>query len=83
MRVLRRCAEAAGPTGRVVVVDRVVGGQPGDPAEAVANLHMLVMFGGRERTAAQFADLASAAGLRVTATSHTSTGSAVLDCVPA
>lgn len=83
LRVLRRCAEAAGPTGRVVVVDRVVGGQPGDPAEAVANLHMLVMFGGRERTAAQFADLASAAGLRVTSTSRTSTGSAVLDCVPA
>ncbi|MEV0680883.1 methyltransferase [Actinosynnema sp. NPDC050436] len=58
-RVLARCAEAAGPTGRVLVVEPVGGRQAG----TAHDLAMLVIFGGRERRVAEFRDLASAHGL--------------------
>jgi 2,7-dihydroxy-5-methyl-1-naphthoate 7-O-methyltransferase len=48
--ILRRCAEAAGSAGRVLVVESH-GTPGGDPAAfAEMNLRMLVLAGGRERT---------------------------------
>ncbi|GAA4208038.1 methyltransferase [Actinocatenispora rupis] len=63
-RILRRCAEAAGPTGRVLVVDSL-----DDPGAGTAytegDLRMLCYFNGRERGVADLADLAATAGLAV------------------
>jgi hypothetical protein len=58
-RILRRCAEAAGPTGKVFVID-----EPGGVYTA-GDLRMLAYNGGRERTAAELGELARAAGLTV------------------
>jgi hypothetical protein len=62
--ILRRCAEAAGPAGKVFVVERFA--TDGDPRTEM-DLRVLAYFGGRERSVAQLATLAATAGLRVAA----------------
>ena len=61
--ILRRCAEAAGASGRVLVVERLL-----DSTEDLAgmtgfDLFMLVGCGGRERTLEEFQTLGRGAGL--------------------
>lgn len=66
-RILRACARAAGPTGKVVAADAVLkpGGAP-DPNKAL-DMGMLALLKGRERTAAEFETLFAAAGLKLVA----------------
>jgi len=61
--ILRACARAMAPRGRVFVVEMVIpdDGAPG-PAQLM-DLNMLVLLPGRERTRAEYAALLSAAGL--------------------
>ncbi|HEY1623489.1 MAG TPA: methyltransferase [Streptosporangiaceae bacterium] len=62
--ILRRCAEAAGSDGRVLMIESQDTGS--DPAGfAEMNLRMLVLTGGRERTIDDYTALAASAGLRV------------------
>ena len=63
-RILRRCADAASETGKVLVVDHVGDAQDSAPS-AEGDLRMLLSFRGRERTLGQLRDLAGAAGLQV------------------
>jgi hypothetical protein len=60
--ILRRCAEAAGDTGRVLVVE-VLPTEPHVPHLSGYDLTMLVLVGGRERGIADHEALAAAAGL--------------------
>ncbi len=60
-KILHRCAEAVGRDGRVLVVERT--GPGGHAPSTAMDLRMLVFFGGRERTAAEIADLAATVGL--------------------
>jgi SAM-dependent methyltransferase len=61
--ILRNCARAMRPNGRVVLVERLFP-EHGDPGEAaLSDLNMLVLLPGRERTASEFAELLRAAGL--------------------
>jgi hypothetical protein len=64
--ILRSCAEAMEPGGRVLVIESVI--EPGnDPSPAkFLDLMMFVMNGGRERTAEEYRRLFEAAGLRLT-----------------
>ncbi|GAB2951783.1 methyltransferase [Nonomuraea fastidiosa] len=83
VRILRRCAEAAGPRGRIVVIE-FHGGTDAAPAmRAEMDLRMLVINGGRERTLEQYRALADAASLEVTGTHMTPLGHLVLTCTPA
>jgi hypothetical protein len=61
--ILRRCAEAAGASGRVLVLQDL--GASGPSTEM--DLRMLVYMGGRERTPAELEALAGRAGLRPSA----------------
>lgn len=63
-RILARCAAAAGPDGVVFVIE---GFQEGQAPNTEMDLRMLIYAGGRERSLADFADLAATVGLRVTA----------------
>ena len=78
--ILRRCAEAAGSTGRVLVVEShaTPGGDPAGFAEM--NLRMLVLAGGRERTIDDYSALAADAGLRVTAVHEISERDVIIEC---
>lgn len=79
--ILRRCAEAAGEHGRVVMIEQH--GSPGDPAMfAEMNLRMLVLSGGRERTLEDYIALAAEAGLKVAGVHSTPLGHLILDCTP-
>lgn len=63
--ILRRCAEAAGPTGSVFVIESV--GPRGDAPHTGMDLRMLCVYGAAERNVPEFAVLAADAGLQVTA----------------
>jgi 2,7-dihydroxy-5-methyl-1-naphthoate 7-O-methyltransferase len=75
--LLRRCAEAAGARGRVVIIGGVSPDENGGPAPA---LLMMVLVGGKERTLSEFRDLAREAGLRVHATGRQRSGRFVVEC---
>jgi hypothetical protein len=61
--ILRRCGEATGPSGRVLVVEQVLD-DADDMAEMTAfDLFMLIACSGRERTLDEFRALGGTAGL--------------------
>jgi SAM-dependent methyltransferase len=75
-RLLRRCAEAARPDGRVVIV----GGVALDVKVASPALLMLLLVGGKDRTLDEFRTLARVAGLEVTATGLQKRGKTLVVC---
>jgi len=79
LAILRRCAEAARPTGRVVVLNGVSPDESGSPSPA---LLMMVLVGGKERSLTEFRDLARAAGLDVQAAARQPSGRFVVECGP-
>lgn len=76
--ILRRCAEAARPAGRVVVF---TGAGPGEDASPA--LLMMVLVGGRERTLDEFREMAREAGLEVRAFGRQPSGRFIVECRPA
>ena len=73
--LLARCAEAARPNGRVIVVNGVTP-QPAASPE----LMMLVLVGGKNRTLEEFHALAHEAGLEVTASGRNPNGRFQVEC---
>lgn len=78
-RILRRCADAARPKGRVVVLSGVTPDGAGEPPP---ELLMLVLVGGKQRTLSQFTALAAESGLAPVAAGTTATGRYVVECRP-
>jgi SAM-dependent methyltransferase len=78
--ILRRCADAARPAGRVVVVGGVTPDEEGPPPP---DLLMLVLVGGKQRTLAGFRALAAAGGLEVRAAVRQPSGRFCVECRPA
>jgi SAM-dependent methyltransferase len=76
--ILKRCAEAARPSGRVVVFTNT-----GPGKEASPELLMMVLVGGRDRTLEEFRDLAREAGLEVSAVGRQPSGRFIVECRPA
>jgi hypothetical protein len=64
-QILRRCAEAAGASGAVFVVERVRADS--DSPHTGMDLRMLALYGGKERRIAELTALARDAGLAVSA----------------
>lgn len=62
--ILSRCAEAAGPSGRVVILEHLAGEEGDGPAPS---LLMMVLVGGRDRYVSEWRELVRGAGLEVTA----------------
>ena len=76
--ILRRCAEAAHPSGRVIVF---TGAAPGEPVSP--DLLMLVLVGGRARTFDEFSAMAREAGLLVSGSGRQPSGRVMVECRPA
>jgi hypothetical protein len=66
IQVLRNCREAMSDQGKVLAVERVLPPSIQADSPTSADLMMLVLVTGRERTEAEFGDLYSSAGLRLT-----------------
>jgi 2,7-dihydroxy-5-methyl-1-naphthoate 7-O-methyltransferase len=77
--ILKRCAEAARPAGRVIVLNGV---EPDSPYGPSPELLMMVLVGGRARTLTEFRELARAAGLEVQSAGKQSSGRFVVECRP-
>jgi hypothetical protein len=80
--ILRRCAEAAGPSGRVLLIERVVADAHPAAAHADMDLLMMILFGSAERTKGEFRALAAAAGLRLGLTARLGLGVWIIECRP-
>lgn len=77
--ILRRCADAAGAKGRVVIIEE--NNSNIDRTDfAEMDLRMLVLCGGRERTLDDYTTLAAEAGLTVTGTRTTELGQVCIEC---
>jgi uncharacterized glyoxalase superfamily protein PhnB len=79
--ILRRCATAAGPGGRVLIVE-VLPAEPFVPHRSPFDLQMLLLVGGQERSPAGFGALAHDAGLAVTQILRGTDGLVLIDCAP-
>ena len=83
VRILRRCGEAAGPQGRVLVVERAVDAESNSRETTVKDLRMMTLLGGRERDLASLRGLAERAGLRERSQTPIQVGHYLLEYVPA
>lgn len=61
--ILRRCAEAVAPGGRVLALEQVLDEADDGPGMTAFDLFMLICSGGRERTREEFRKLGDDAGL--------------------
>ncbi len=81
--ILENCVESMNPGGRVLVIDHVIpeGNEP--HIGKLLDIKMLIMAGGNERTRAQFEDLFSTAGLRLTKVEPTATPLCIVEGIRA
>ena len=77
LQLLSRCAEAARPNGRVVILGGV---SPDGPTSPSPELLMMVLLGGKDRSLSQFIELARFAGLEVSKSGHLRSGRFVVEC---
>jgi SAM-dependent methyltransferase len=77
--ILSNCARALRPKGRVVLVERVLPESDGGSEASLADLNMLVLLPGRERTQREYADLISRAGLRLDRVTDTTSSISVIE----
>ena len=78
--ILRRCAEAARPSGRVVILGGIM---PDEEATGSSPaLLMMVLVGGKDRTLTEFRKLARDAGLEISAAGRQPSGRYVVECRP-
>ena len=82
LRILRRCREAIGPEGVLLVVERELGAPNENPDGKFSDLNMMVGPGGRERTREEFAALFAAAGFVLERTMPTAIGLHVFEGRP-
>jgi hypothetical protein len=79
LALLSRCAEAARPAGRVIILGGVSPDESGPPSP---ELLMLVLVGGKGRSFSEFRALAGSVGLEVHATGRQPSGRFVVECRP-
>lgn len=79
--ILRNCRNSMRANGRILIVECVVpdGGEPS--FSKLLDLNMLVMTGGRERTAGEFIDLLSQSGLKLSRIIPTASPLSIIEAV--
>ena len=82
-QILGVCARAMPDDARLLVIDRLMPDRieptVADLRKVMADMHMMVMLGGRERTEAEFRALLDEAGLELTRTAPLPTGTSLID----
>ena len=84
--ILRNCRRVIPPNGKLLLIERAVPerfeANPLHHAIARMDLHMLVEFGGRERSEQEFRSLLEGAGFRLSDAIATSTEFTILEALP-
>jgi hypothetical protein len=87
LTILRNCRAAMPEGSRLLLIEVVMpermGPSPADAGAAVADLNMLVLTGGRERTGAEYRGLLERAGLRLERVLPTPSALSVMEARPA
>jgi hypothetical protein len=83
IRIVRTIRARATPTGRLLVVERVLGGPNDDLQGKLSDVHMLVMPGGLERTLDEWRGLLAAGGWAFERTQPLAAGWDLLEAAPA
>jgi hypothetical protein len=69
LAILQTCARAMHPTSRLVLLERELPARIENPDDAftavMGDVHMMVVLGGKERTADEYQELLARAGLRM------------------
>ncbi len=81
-RILKTVRTAMLPAGRVLIVEMLVPETNEPGLVQMMDINMLVMTGGRERSATEYGDLCAAAGLRLVRTIATGTPFFVVEAEP-
>ena len=85
--ILRNCRAAMAETGTLLIVEEVLPARVEASASAqralMADLHMMVITGGRERTEAEYRALLARSGFRLGRMIATAIGESVLEATPA
>ena len=82
LRILGACRRAAANRGRLLIVEILLAEQPGPVMPELLNLHMLVMSGGSERSAAQYRQLLGSGGWRLAGIIPLPSGQSLLSARP-
>jgi hypothetical protein len=82
-QILRNCRAQMGPDARLIIVDCVVPETSEPHFSKFIDLNMLVMTGGKERTAKEFEELLSAAGFKVLQVIPTDQPTSIIEAQPA
>jgi hypothetical protein len=80
--VLRKCRQAMGSNGRLVIIDMIVPETASPSFSKLLDLNMMVMTGGRERTKAEFHVLLDAADCRLTRIIPTMAPQSIIEGIP-
>jgi ubiquinone/menaquinone biosynthesis C-methylase UbiE len=80
--ILKNCRKHMQPNGRLIIVDCVVPEGDAPDFSKTFDLNMLVMTGGKERTAAEFEQLLSAAGLKLLRVIPTEVPTSIVEAQP-
>jgi SAM-dependent methyltransferase len=83
VKLLRNCARALRPNGRVILIEWVMPEHGKPSAAALSDLNMLVLLPGRERTASEFAELFRASGLQLDRISGIASSMHMIEASPA
>jgi hypothetical protein len=79
-QILSNCRQAMAPSSRLLIIERIIGnGGEQDPGTVMLDLHMFVMFGGRERSSGEYSKLAASAGLEVQRIIPTDSGFQIIE----
>ena len=82
--ILESCRDAMPPQAKLAIVERLLPQRGADdPAAAMLDLHMMVITGGRVRTAETSHRLLSEAGLALSRVTPTSSGLTMIEAIPA
>ena len=80
--ILKNCRKQMQPNGRVIIVDCVVPDNDEPDLSKTFDLNMLVMTGGKERTAAEFEQLLAAAGFKLLRVIPTDVPTSIVEAQP-
>ncbi|GAP52738.1 methyltransferase [Streptomyces azureus] len=83
LRILRNVRAAVQPGGKLLLVEMVVPEQGDEPHSGkLVDLWLMLLVGGRERTATQYADLLARAGFRLERVVETAAAVSVIEAIP-
>ncbi|HSB27035.1 MAG TPA: methyltransferase [Pyrinomonadaceae bacterium] len=83
IQILKNCRRQMGPDGRLILVDSVVPNNNEPHFSKFIDLNMMVMTGGKERTAKEFEQLLSASGFKLLQIIPTDLPTSIIEAQPA